>query len=77
MCGSVPNRLTSRDVVRFYKRRLPGWHSATWLVDGTSFACFKRDGALVSIQPDGMDPRGSLGQKSYGVLVDHDGGDCN
>jgi len=74
---TVPNSLTSKDVVQLYARRLPGWQRATWLLNGTTFACFARDGATVSIQTDGMTLRGGATEKGYGIAVNHKGGNCN
>jgi hypothetical protein len=75
---AVPDdSLTSKDVVAFYKQRLLGWSGTSWVVvDRTSFACFARKGATVSIQPEGMETPGATSPKSYGIAVDHKGGDC-
>jgi hypothetical protein len=73
---AVPTKLTSKDIVAFYRGHLVGWHGTSWVVDETSYACFARNGATVSIQPDGMDPPGATSPRSYGVAVNHKGGDC-
>lgn len=73
---TVPATLTSRDIVRFYSRRLTGWRGRSWLVDRTLFACFARNGATVSVQTEGMELRAGAAQKSYGIAVNHRGGNC-
>jgi hypothetical protein len=74
---AAPEALTSLRVVRFYGRRLTGWHGTRWRVDGTWFACFVRRGAAVSIQPEGLDPIGRTHPKTYGVAVTSEGGRCD
>lgn len=74
---AVPAPTSSRAVVAFYGRRLPGWRGTRWRVDGTTFGCFTRDGATVSVQPEGLEGGGATSPPSYGVAVDHDGGGCD
>jgi hypothetical protein len=73
---AVGDGLTSKDIVRFYGRRLVGWRSSRWRVDGTWLACFDREGTTVSVQPEGLDSIGRTYPKTYGLAVNHDGGSC-
>jgi hypothetical protein len=73
---TVPPRTTQEDVVRFYTQRLRNWHRTSWTVDRTLFACFDRKRAIVSIQPEGMHPLGSL-RKTYGLAANYQGGSCD
>ena len=74
---AVGDDLTSKDIVSFYGRRLVGWHSTRWRVDGTWFACFDRERATVSVQPEGLDSIGRTYPKTYGLAVNHNGGSCD
>ena len=74
---AVTDALKSEDIVRFYKRRLGGWRSSRWRVDGTWFACFDRRGVTVSIQPEGLDSVGRTYPGTYGVAVNYKGGRCD
>jgi hypothetical protein len=73
----VGGSFTSKGIVRFYKGRLLDWRTTSWMVGRTAFACFARKGATVSIQPEGLDPPAATSPKSYGIAVNHKGGDCS
>jgi hypothetical protein len=73
----VPLRLTNKDVIRFYRLRLRSWRATSWAVDGTLFACFHRNGAVVGVATEGMELLGGAKQKSYSVGADHNGGNCD
>jgi hypothetical protein len=74
---AVPAPTSSSEVVAFYGRKLSGWRGSRWRVDGTTFGCFTRDGATVSVQPEGLGGADATSPPSYGVAVDHDGGGCD
>jgi hypothetical protein len=74
---AVPRAASSKDVVAFYSRGLPGWRKTQWRVGSTTFGCFSKDGATVNVQPEGLDPPGETSPETYGLAVDHDGGDCD
>jgi hypothetical protein len=69
--------LTDDDVVHFYKRHLRGWQARSWSVDQTSFACFARSHATVSVQPEGMEVAVGASQKTYGIAVNYKGSSCD
>ena len=73
----VPANVTAAGIIRFYERRLRRWHTSSWRVDHTPFACFDRGGATANIETDGMIQRPGKKQKSYGIAVDHRGGTCS
>ena len=74
---AVTSHFSSREVVAFYDRRLAGWRGTRWRVGGTTFGCFTRDGATLSVQPEGLDPEGATTPRSFGIAVDHNGGRCD
>lgn len=74
---AVAEPSSSKLIVALYGRRLRGWRSTRWRVDGTTFGCFHKDGATVSVQPEGLEGIGATSPPSYGVAVDHAGGSCD
>jgi hypothetical protein len=74
---AVPGTPSSKLVVAFYDRKLQGWQRKHWIVDSTTFGCFTKEGATVSVQPEGLDPPGATSPRTYGIAVDHDGGNCD
>jgi hypothetical protein len=71
---AVREEMSSKGLVAFYDRKLPGWRSTHWRVGKTAFACFAKDGAIVNVQPEGLDPPTARSPETYGIAVDHHGG---
>jgi hypothetical protein len=74
---AVPNAMTGKSIVSFYKKRMRGWHRESWTVDGTFMACFDRNGATVAVNTDGMELLGGATRKTYEIAVVHEGGTCD